>query len=127
MLKKHDKIVLVAAAVVCAAGWLISRNISSVTAQQQIFNTYEYATLKAVGDQIIFSLDDQEQLVIPPINPLSGNVNRQPSSGASYSFTTTEVRDNLIGALNIFGGQGWEAFAVTHTPDGTVILLKRPS
>jgi len=44
----------------------------------------------------------------------------------AYTVAVREVRNHDVGAMNLLGSRGWEAFAAVRTDRGTLVLLKRP-
>ncbi len=100
--------------------------IAPASAQQRPgLNRWEYAQLLIAPDKWVFIQRDSESNILPPRNPLSGNVVRGSRKGTQYATTVTFVRNNDVGTLNIVGADGWEAVSTTTVDKGLLVLLKR--
>ena len=109
---------IVLLAVGMAAGaWAVGRPPSAGEARRPGQGRWQYAYLYLGAGTALLTEAGREATVIPPRNRLSGNVKRAEPSGEQYALSTKIVRSHDIGALNVFGSQGWEAVSVTSRKD----------
>lgn len=87
---------------------------------------WRYARLRVLGSKVEFIEAERRLTVHPPVNAPSGNVHRADRSGERYTVTEKVVRDEALGALDLFGARGWQAVSVMPQGEGYVVLLKRP-
>jgi len=121
---RPNRIVLVVA--VLAALGLAGYCVSTRAADPAPAGRWEYAQLLlADGKQICYEAD-AETTIVAPLNSLSGNRTPARPSGDAYTAAVREVRNHDVGAMNLLGSRGWEAFAAVRTDRGTLVLLKRP-
>ena len=117
---------IVLLAVGMAAGaWAVGRTPSAGEARRPGQGRWQYAYLYLGDGNALLTEAGREATVIPPRNRLSGNVKRAEPSGEQYALSSKIVRSHDIGALNVFGSQGWEAVSVTPKGKGLLVLLKR--
>jgi hypothetical protein len=117
---------IVLLAVATAAGaWVVGRTLVAGEARRPGQARWQYAQLYLGDGDAVLTEAGRQAMVIPPRNRLSGNVTRPEPSGEKYTLSTKTVRSHDIGALNVFGSQGWEAVSITAKGKGLLVLLKR--
>lgn len=98
----------------------------SAEAQQRGGPQFEYMLLILDGDQPVAVTAEQRIEVQPPERQPSGRIQDPGMFDNGYSRRTIQQRHVGMGAMNLFGSQGWEAVGLMPREDGTVaVLLKR--
>jgi hypothetical protein len=85
-----------------------------------------YGRLEVRENKVVFVEAHMLSTIQAPMSPLSGNVTRSSKAGSAYTASTQSVRDDAVGAMNLFGARGWEAIAVMPKEKGYVVLFKFP-
>lgn len=122
---KHLSCVTLVAALLLAL-W-VSMGIPIASAQNQNAGTrWEYAYFKINNGKAILVQAARELEVNNPLGSRLNTTTPGGRTGSQYTTTIREKENHNIGALNLFGSDGWEVVSASSTDAGVVMLMKPP-
>lgn len=124
---KKTTVILGAVVLTGALAWMAGNGVwaQNVPSARAIGTNYEYAHLIVGPNSPVFVEATRRSAVSSPTGLLPSSRSQTPLGSNLIRIATTEARDVNTEALNYFGLQGWESYAVQKDGNQTTYYMRR--